>query len=930
MGFVAFIRFLTKGVGGSKSKRIEFLDEEIADLTQVVKKSPNKKASELLLDYVKELETLKGRKIPLVEITPGTKIQATQPVQKPAVEEEGRIIEEKTVKKVSLEEDLSKFWENWYSDNSINLLLYIGAFLIVASASIFIGFQWETIGGTIKASLMSLLTLAFFGFGAWFYSVSKIKNAGATFIAIAAILIPFNGAAWYNFVFGPSGYTVGSVWLITSLVAIVVYASLAYFIRHPFYTYIAGFGGLSITLSIVNVSQFNQEFYILGGMFSAFVLLLSTRLIASGDEKNKGIFATPLSISAHVIMPISLIWGLLLASSLNQLFSLEMVVAAFLASLYYLIAYSFARDISFLAISQVLFPISIFLFGKWGNLSDILIYNLIQSVAIAYLVTSHYLKRNWAKEAESVFTTSQLVLPISFLLVTATLFSNNDLFTLGTVVSISLATLFYLLSYLINKKVVFAYTAEALFLVGIYVIGRCLDYTPIQIYYVLEIIFFIYLLGSYYVSFNPRKDFQELSESLTIIPLIFAAWLFSVAFGSNIAPFHLTAFAVFPTVLGLITAYFQKNNIYFFYNFFFLAVTVYLYFNNLLGLEHKPYFMGSAYVGISLIFYLITLSTKEIKSSFQAFSIATVSFAALGFIFTVQEPGYFLLSNITAGAILLDYAIRFKKYEYIYFSNLFIFVGLWSVLRVFDMKLSYYPLFFAGLSYLFYIVSQVLPDSMRNFYRLTALVGTGANTLLFGWIGQSSSIGSSRQTYMELERNALITSYASFFLYNFDASIIKKSSLGYFASAVGMLTYLWQMNYLGFSETQVYTLPLGVYFMTLAYLQRMKGSLSNQDLLNYVGLLILLVPTFMQSFEVDGAKYALLLGVEGIVIFSIGNSLAYRNYIYVGIGAIVIAVITQTYEFVFSLPWWVLTAIAGLLFLSTAIYLLLNRKEEPK
>ena len=118
--------------------------------------------------------------------------------------------------------------------------------------------------------------------------------------------------------------------------------------------------------------------------------------------------------------------------------------------------------------------------------------------------------------------------------------------------------------------------------------------------------------------------------------------------------------------------------------------------------------------------------------------------------------------------------------------------------------------------------------------------------------------------------------------------------------------------------------------MTLAYLQRMKGSLSNQDLLNYVGLFILLVPTFMQSFGVDGAKYALLLGVEGIVIFSLGNSLAYRNYIYIGIGAIVIAVITQTYEFVFSLPWWVLTAIAGLLFLSTAIYLLLHRKEEPK
>ena len=118
--------------------------------------------------------------------------------------------------------------------------------------------------------------------------------------------------------------------------------------------------------------------------------------------------------------------------------------------------------------------------------------------------------------------------------------------------------------------------------------------------------------------------------------------------------------------------------------------------------------------------------------------------------------------------------------------------------------------------------------------------------------------------------------------------------------------------------------------MTLAYLQRMKENLSNQDLLNYVGLFILLVPTFMQSFGVDGARYALLLGVEGIVIFSLGNSLAYRNYVYAGIGAIIVAVITQTYEFVFSLPRWLLTAIAGLAFLATAIYLLLHRKEELK
>src|SRR4030067_7116 len=125
--------------------------------------------------------------------------------------------------------------------------------MIFASASIYVGFQWETLGGTVKAAVLSLLTLTFFGFGIWFYNLPKIKNAGATFIAIAALLIPFGGLAWHSFVFGPAGYPIGNTWLATSLFAVAIYILLAAVIRNRFYTYIAGFGGLSTILSIVNV-----------------------------------------------------------------------------------------------------------------------------------------------------------------------------------------------------------------------------------------------------------------------------------------------------------------------------------------------------------------------------------------------------------------------------------------------------------------------------------------------------------------------------------------------------------------------------------------------------------------------------------------------------------------------------------------------------
>src|SRR3990167_571231 len=358
IGLIAFISWLVN-LSSKKSSEIDrrkFLEKSIQELSSTLAKSPDKKISDQIKEYKTELENLTSKKY----FVPAQ--SAAKPVQ---IQPHKVNIEEP---KPTLGGDIEQFWSNWYSENSINLLLYIGAFLIVASASIFVGFQWETIGGTIKAGLLSALTLAFFAFGTWFYSIPKIKNAGATFLAIGALLIPFNGLAWYNFVMQPFGYTIGGIWFITSITAVLIYAILAYSIRHPFYTYIAGFGGLSTILSIVNVSDLNQEFYVLGGIFSAFVLLLSTKLFSRIDEQVLKTYLTPLSVSAHVIMPLSLIWGLFFAISGDRLFTIEVVASAFLASLYYLLAYLFSNENSYLTIGATIFPLSVLLFGKWLGL----------------------------------------------------------------------------------------------------------------------------------------------------------------------------------------------------------------------------------------------------------------------------------------------------------------------------------------------------------------------------------------------------------------------------------------------------------------------------------------------------------------------------------------------------------------------------------
>ncbi len=77
------------------------------------------------------------------------------------------------------------------------LLLYAGAFLIAAAGVVYSAYNWADLAAWQKLGMLGLLTLAFGGIG-WFLLANKrLRQAGETFTAIAAMLIPANAiAAW--------------------------------------------------------------------------------------------------------------------------------------------------------------------------------------------------------------------------------------------------------------------------------------------------------------------------------------------------------------------------------------------------------------------------------------------------------------------------------------------------------------------------------------------------------------------------------------------------------------------------------------------------------------------------------------------------------------------------------------------------------------
>ncbi len=423
-GVVVFLRNLTRKKSQDKDSfqkvlNPSLLEEIVADLEEIRKK--NKTVAQTLAKYRARLSLRQAQEsTPTITDLPPSIAEFNSKGAIPSQTAPIRFETTPAVPETSVGESLENWWDRWYEENNINLLLYIGTFLIISSAAIFVGFNWQTFSGPFKSSILTLITFAFFAAGFFFYiETPKLKNAGSTFLAIGALLIPFNGLAWYNFALR-SSVSFATVWLFTSAISVAVYLILAYFIKNRFYTYIAGLGGLSLVESMVSVGGLNSKFYILGGIFSSFILLAGSRLIAQIKKEDfDRIYAQPLSISSNIFMPIFLTWGLLVAFSTHQLFSPEVVISAFLASAYYFLTYLVSKNISLFTLGELLLTLCLVLWILTAGYSGAVVYGVLFINALVFQVVGNILKRSGLKQEAyySVFVAtfiSLLGLAISF------------------------------------------------------------------------------------------------------------------------------------------------------------------------------------------------------------------------------------------------------------------------------------------------------------------------------------------------------------------------------------------------------------------------------------------------------------------------------------------------------------------------------------
>ena len=243
------------------------------------------------------------------------------------------------------------FWENWYQENNILALLYLGTLLILLSAVTFVAFNWTEITGITKTLGLSFVTVGFLLSGLYMYhKTENLKIGGTTFATIGALLIPFSGIALYNFVLKSQE---GAIWLTTSAISLAVFFYFTKIFDKPFFKYMAALTTLSFAESFIKVGNFETKYYILGAIISAFTLLLLSRQSQEKDLKS------PFSYSANVILPLALLLGLFRALIDNEFFDPHVYLAILFAAVFYTTIFYLYKSYAVISIAVALYTLFI-------------------------------------------------------------------------------------------------------------------------------------------------------------------------------------------------------------------------------------------------------------------------------------------------------------------------------------------------------------------------------------------------------------------------------------------------------------------------------------------------------------------------------------------------------------------------------------------
>ncbi len=255
-------------------------------------------------------------------------VQPTIPVRELSVEEK----EKRTVK-------------------NLNILLYVGSFLIVSATALFVTL---TMPPLVRLLSMIFITLVFYISGLLLHQMSvRLRSAGVAFAGTGLAIVPFIGLALTS----QGGLSAEMSWLITSVVGVAAFTIAAVRLQSQLISYITIAFMVSLALSVVPVAELSVAWYFIAVLI---VSILANLLHLLWPKKIPPVFARPLRDSSAIMTPLTLVASL---SAIGAMGAGAYEIIFSLATLHYLVLWGISRTAVHEVATRVLAHTTLLLVG---------------------------------------------------------------------------------------------------------------------------------------------------------------------------------------------------------------------------------------------------------------------------------------------------------------------------------------------------------------------------------------------------------------------------------------------------------------------------------------------------------------------------------------------------------------------------------------
>lgn len=215
-------------------------------------------------------------------------------------------------------------WQRWRAQtDQTAMLLYVGSFLFIVAASLFLAYA--NVSSGFKCAVLLLMTALFYLGGLALAARSRLRPAAVMFVVIGVLLVPISGLAIGNLL----AVAAGTSWLLTSLVGSLLYLVASLRLQSSSLGQLTTLMWVSLAVS----SAYVLDAPLYGYVWMLIVVGIGLHGLRRFVPPQMAVMATPSQQTGQLLVPLAALVGLCLTSEALPLW--QSGVSLLLAAAYY-------------------------------------------------------------------------------------------------------------------------------------------------------------------------------------------------------------------------------------------------------------------------------------------------------------------------------------------------------------------------------------------------------------------------------------------------------------------------------------------------------------------------------------------------------------------------------------------------------------------